>query len=93
MVHRGGRWMHGSEDDEDARRELLRLMDQHPSGQQQQEPPPLPLPNPLPFLNAKKGYIHSEGRVGGHKTAVMGFDRDKNYRLAIVRKASVCPAK
>lgn len=84
--------MHGSEDDEDARRELLRLMDQHPSGQQQ-EPPPLPLPNPLPFLNAKKGYIHSEGRVGGHKTAVMGFDRDKNYRLAIIRKASVCPAK
>lgn len=81
--------MHGSEDDEDARRELLRLMDQHPSGQQQQqEPPPLPLPNPLPFLNAKKGYIHSEGRVGGHKTAVMGFDRDINYRLA-----SVCPAK
>lgn len=52
--------MHGSEDDEDARRELLRLMDQHPSGQQQQEPPPLPLPNPLPFLNAKKKAIFTQ---------------------------------
>lgn len=57
--------MHGSEDDEDARRELLRLMDQHPSGQQQQqEPPPLPLPNPLPFLNAKKR-LYSLRRKGG----------------------------
>lgn len=54
--------MHGSEDDEDARRELLRLMDQHPSGQQ--EPPPLPLPNPLPFLNAKKR-LYSLRRKGG----------------------------
>lgn len=83
--------MHGSEDDEDARRELLRLMDQHPSGQQQQqEPPPHPSRSLTPslFSMQKKGYIHSEGRVGGHKTAVMGFDRDKNYRLA-----SVCPAK
>lgn len=43
---------------------------------------------PSLFSMQKKGYIHSEGRVGGHKTAVMGFDRDKNYRLA-----SVCPAK
>lgn len=56
--------MHGSEDDEDVRRELLRLMDQHPSGQQQQEPPPLPLPNPLPFLNAKKR-LYSLRRKGG----------------------------
>lgn len=44
-------------------------------------------------MQKKKGYIHSEGRVGGHKTAVMGFDRDKNYRLVIIRKASVYPAK